>query len=1053
MTAAESIQGLGFQLSAQQRRIMTARKDWRELVCQIVVRVEGEFEPFLLKSAIDRIVVRHEILRTTFEQVRGIREPIQMTSSEGSFVWKEILCDPDGQTAEQLSRQAAKDFKLYAGPPLHVLYASANNSIGMLVFTIPAMCGDEATLHLLAADLIREYSGDSSDSEDAASVRLQYLQFSEWQNSLLNDEDSEAGRTYWQNQIAEVEDKRLVFPFETSGSRTSEQATQVATTAMIRRAEEVRALSESGNLSLEALLFTAWNILLWRLSGKQIISSWITLSGRDHEMLASICGPVASSIPFRAELNPDATFLQTATGIQASLRESMDWGFMYRPELFEDQQLENLRISFEVAEPVYRMYGGEIQFRSVYSYCCTEDIDLKLSLVVEGDFIQLRLYFNADRFSVMEMHELAHSFDALIEQCELTQKLEDLSFWKGEPQSERSVDGSGDVSFPTENCTLGELFEEQVERTPSRLAVLCGEEAVTFEELNRRANQVANYLISSGVVTEDRIAICLERSSELLVAVLASLKASAAYVPIDMNYPRQRIVSVLDEAECHFVLTQRSLRERFDESGCRIICLDDPRDIPLGGEENLPINATPESLAYVIFTSGSTGKPKGVMVSHSSVIGLLEALEGELKLKDAAPFHVAMNAPLAFDASVKQWIHLLRGRTVCILREEERIDPSMFREFLHTRKINLLDATPTHFRAVLDQGLDGVIQEPLTVLLGGEDIDEKLWGALQSAQDISFYNLYGPTECTVDVSAQFISNNRLPSIGGPLAGREMFILDHRWRPLPKLFPGELYVGGDCLARGYIRQPRLTAERFIPNPFGKNEAARLYRTGDIACCLENGSYRFLGRADDQVKLRGHRVELGEIASVLREVSGVQDVFVLVRGQEQRLLAYAVREAGASISIETLRQHAQKKLPPYMMPSGFAIINRFPLTVNGKVDRSALPEIERDELSSEQELPRSELETALAGVWRDVLGLRGFGIHDNFFEIGGNSLLMVQVHNKIRETFGRSVSMVELFRHPTIALLSQCLSGETVSPSVQRGQDRGARRAAAMNRFKR
>jgi amino acid adenylation domain-containing protein len=1052
MTSIETPGGLGFQMSCQQRRILHARKDWQHLVSQSVLLIEGDSSPALVKAAITRIVSGHDMLKTAFEQVRGIREPIQTVSSEGQFQWEEVHAHPDGVLAELLCARAAEGFDLYVMSGLHALYAFLPDSSAMLILTVPAVCSDQASLNLLVRELIEGCSEDSRNLDKAATIPLQYLQFSEWHHSLLNDEDAESGREYWQKQLAGMEDRKLVFPFERSRISAIGQGVNVSRSTMASRAATILNLAETCQVNIESLLFTAWNVLLWRLSGNQRLTSWFTTSGRDNETLGSIFGQVAAPIPIHIALDAGATLMRAAGEVQQLVAESTDWAFMYRPEVFEEQRLKNIRIGFEFTECAQSEASDAVRLTQVCSYCCTEDVDLKLSLCLVGDSVQLCFYFNPDRFSLSEVHELARCFDALVERLGPSPQLEDLSFWHSSGDEGAKQPIARSMRSEQDDKTIVQLFESQVVRTPSHLAVLCGNEAVTFAELNTRANLVANHLIASGVSTEDRIAICLERSSALLVAVIGILKASGAYVPLDPNYPAQRLHTILEEAECRFVLTQRSFRDRFSASSCRIVCLDVPTEIQATNDQNPSVYASHGSLAYVIFTSGSTGKPKGVMVNHSSVIGLLEALEDALDLGDLRTFHVGMNASLVFDASVKQWIHLLSGRTVCIPSEEERLDPRQLAGFIRNKRVGLLDATPSHFRTILNRGPDDLSQKPLAVLLGGEDIDDKLWDTLQDLSSVSFYNLYGPTECTVDVSTQRISDNVPRSIGTPLAGRQMFILDRRLRPLPELFPGELYVGGKCLARGYIREPKLTAERFIPNPFSASGGDRLYRTGDVACRLTGGAYRFLGRVDDQVKLRGYRVELGEIANTIREVPGVRDVSVLVRGDEQQLVAYVVREAGSLLSIEALRRQVQEKLPPYMVPSGFAILDKLPLTANGKVDKDALPEIGRTAASA-QELPRSEMEAGLAEIWRDVLRNKQFGVHDNFFEIGGNSLLMVQIHRGIREKYGREVSMVDLFRHPTIALLSECLTDGVTNASVQRGQERGSRRAAVTSGFKR
>jgi amino acid adenylation domain-containing protein len=539
----------------------------------------------------------------------------------------------------------------------------------------------------------------------------------------------------------------------------------------------------------------------------------------------------------------------------------------------------------------------------------------------------------------------------------------------------------------------------------------------------------------------------------MLVAILGILKAGAAYAPLDSTYPAQRLHYILEETRARFVITQKSLASGVSQGNWRAVCLDDDAEIARASDQNPRAVCHPENLAYVIHTSGSTGRPKGVMVQHKSVSNLLLALQEAIYSRHGSPLRVSMNAPIVFDASVKQWIQALKGNTICIVPEKSRLNPEALAQYIKDKKIDVLDCTPSQFRLMLASGqLTEAEWAPKAVLMGGEAVDESTWAVLHSNKQTSYYNVYGPTECTVDVTVCRMQDSVQPAIGHTLKNMQTYVLDRLFQPVPMNIAGELYVGGEGVSRGYWGRPDLTAERFVPDPFS-GAGSRLYRTGDLVCRLEDGSLKFLGRADDQVKVRGYRIELGEIVSVLREVAGVRDALVTVRGkdkEEPRLIAYAVREAGASLSIAELRQHLRKQLPDYMVPSGFVILDQIPLTVSGKVDRQALPDVdhEHSDLAASYVGPRSETENVITQIWQQVLDVKKLGIHDNFFDLGGHSLLMVQVYNKLREAFHKDVPMVELFRNPTIATLSGYFSGDTVTvPSLKKTQERASRRVAA------
>lgn len=1046
MISMESATGHGFPLSFQQRCLCSEGNDWRRLANQIVVRIEGPHNPRLLKAAIGRIVAKNKIFRTNFEQVDGIRGPLQFVRSDPAFSWTELTSKGNGTSAEELRKKAVIEFDLNVGQPLQAIYAPIDEDAGLLVLSLSALCSDQGTLNNLIKDIAIEYSGGT---EQNGSEALQYLQFSAWHQSLLDDEEAETDRAYWQATVTEVENNQLLFPFEGNNLPSAGHTIGVYQATMSGvNAGAIDALASEHDITPEILLFTCWNILLWRLSDQPVQSTWITFPCRDHEMLRSLYGPLAITVPIRVVLDPSMTLRQAFSKTSDLVSVAAERAFTFRTETSQHPSLRSLRIGFEFGESVGAHSTGLLQFTKINCVCCPNDMDLKLVITSEPDSLEARIYFNVHRFSSADVRQMLSAMETLLGCLRRIELLSDSVFDLDIPPARTSTDDS-----IAKAETIPERFAKQAAVTPDRLAVLSNGQRLTFAELDRKANQVANYLIQADVSAEDYVAICMERSSSMLIALLGILKASAAYLPLDPAYPPERLNTLLAEANCKFILTQQSLIDQFRGKDIIPVSVDTDAGIQVSSEDAPQLVCSPENVAYLIYTSGSTGVPKGVMVQHGSVIDLLDALDEGLGLRNSGTMRIALNAPLVFDASVKQWIQILRGRTLLILSEEDRIDPSQFSRILRDNDVDLVDATPSHFKLLMDENLSGDGKNPPTVLLGGEAIDEQMWRALQQTPRGSFYNLYGPTECTVDVSICRVGDADHPSIGRPLAGRKMYVLDHHLRPVPTLFPGELYVGGACVARGYFKRPDLTAERFVPDPFSGDTRARLYRTGDRVCRLTDGTFRYIGRIDDQVKIRGHRIEPGEIAAVLRDAEGIRDACVLVRGEEQHLIACVAREAGASPTAETLRQHARQKLPAYMVPSTFAILDRLPLTANGKIDKSALLKSDYASTSRAEDTPRSEMEAVLAEMWREILQLTNFGIHDNFFDIGGNSLLMVRLHNRIRDVLKRELSMVDLFRNPTIALLSEHIRAGAPIIRTSTGQDRAAKRLAAAGRLKR
>ncbi|MFN6234017.1 amino acid adenylation domain-containing protein, partial [Microcystis sp.] len=603
------------------------------------------------------------------------------------------------------------------------------------------------------------------------------------------------------------------------------------------------------------------------------------------------------------------------------------------------------------------------------------------------------------------------------------------------------------VDYPEYKC-IHQLFEEQVKRTPDAVAVVYSGQQLTYNELNCRANQLAHYLQSLGVKPEQLVGICLERSLDMIVGLLAILKAGGAYVPLDPEYPTERLLYILQDAQIRVLLTQKHLIAGLPKHQSEIVCLDtDWSFITQAQESNPCCEVQPENLAYAIYTSGSTGKPKGVMIQHSSVVNLAHGLhEAIYAHHQISPLRVSINASLAFDASVQQIIQLIYGHSLNIVPEKVRFDSHAMLSHLRQQKIDVLDCTPSQLRLLISVGLLESDNHPQSVLVGGEAIDESMWATLAKAENINFYNVYGPTECTVDSTICLITANLKPVIGRPIAKVETYILDEYLQPVPVGVPGELHIGGAGLARGYLNHPELTNEKFIPNPFekdevilptplnkGGNEPSKLYKTGDLCRYLPDGNIEYLGRIDNQVKIRGFRIELGEIETVLSQHNAVKTAVVIAQEDEtnqKRLVAYIIPQKEIisapkeknSLNVTELRQFLKAKLPEYMIPSAFVILESLPLTPNGKIDHRALPAPEFQ--SQEQYIaPRNPIEEILSSIWAKVLKVAQVGIHDNFFELGGHSLLATQLISRIREAFQVEMPLRELFVAPTIAELSQ------------------------------
>ncbi|MCW8816478.1 MAG: amino acid adenylation domain-containing protein, partial [Ignavibacteriaceae bacterium] len=581
-------------------------------------------------------------------------------------------------------------------------------------------------------------------------------------------------------------------------------------------------------------------------------------------------------------------------------------------------------------------------------------------------------------------------------------------------------------AFPDDSTVIG-LFEEQAKQSANKVAVESGGEKLSYSRLNERTNQVANYLTSIGVKAGDYVGICIDRSVEMLISMLAVLKSGAAYVPMDPIFPAERLEYMIDDAEVKVIITTSQLTDIFSGfNGQRILIDREWEKIKLQGNQSPDIKVRPDNLAYVIFTSGSTGKPKGVQIGHRSVVNFLLSMQNEPGIRsDDVLLSVTT---ISFDISVLElFLPLISGARLIIAPRSTTSDGKLLIKALKDSKATIMQGTPSTWKMMIEAGWRSA--PDLKMLCGGEALPIEL-AKQMLAKGESLWNMYGPTETTVWSAVKKIEpEDDAVYIGPPIANTQFYILDNELNPVPIGVPGELLIGGEGLARGYLNRPELTDEKFISNPFGES-GSRLYRTGDLARYKSNGDIEFLGRLDHQVKIRGFRIELGEIENVLSEHTAIKDVAVNAWSDasgDKKLVAYYISESGETIQVSDFREFLRHKLPDYMIPSFFVRMDEFPLTPNKKIDRKALPAPDVSEVSTAEKYvpPRDELERELASIWQKILGVKAIGINDNFFDLGGHSLLAAQLFAQIEKRMGKNLPLALLFQAPTIAQLAEAV----------------------------
>jgi len=1070
-TLAAEASALRFRLSPQQRRLWLLQEGRPDAPFRVSARVSiaGPLRAEALARALAAVVERHEILRTRFAFIPAVRLPVQAVDEAAAPALPEE--DWTGlDDAERARRGAAwmdpagrPSFAWEEGPLLEALLARLGADRHLLFLSLPALCADEASLPVLLRDLARA-AAEAGGGEPA----VQYADVADVLNDLLESGDTEAGREVWRQRDRAAPAPPPLAALEGAAGGDGFSPASLARPLPPETAARLAAFAAAAGAAPQAVLLAAWQALLARLSGEGEFTLGVACDGRVFEGLDGAVGPFARTLPLACRVDPRGSFRAACHAAAGALAELHEWQDYYWQDPAGSPQRPGFHaVGFEWQAWPPPEPAGEAVFALDAAAACTDRFALRLCAVRRGEGVRLELRHDAGAVDRAEVERVAARLEALLGDA-LARPDAPLGELEVVPPGERdavraALEGPAAAGL-LEEATLHGAFERQAARTPGREAVAACGRSLTYAALDARANRLAHGLRALGVGPEARVAVLLERSPELLVAILGVLKAGGAYVPMDPAYPPERLAYMAREAGIRAVVTQASLAGRLPGAPPAIRLDLDAARLEAFPADAPTVEVSPGSLAYVIYTSGSTGRPKGVMVQHRSAVHLARALERDVYAGHPAPLRVAMNAPAAFDASVKQWIQLLNGHTLCTVAEEDRLDPRRMAARLGEWGVDVLDCTPTQLRALLAAGLGGPgLPAPALLLVGGEAVDPALWARLGGLAATAAFNLYGPTEATVDATAARVEPGTAPTLGRPLANLAVRLLDGALRPVPMGVEAELCVAGPGVARGYLGQPARTAERFVPDALGA-PGARIYRTGDRARLHADGRLEYRGRADGQVKVRGVRLELGEVEAVLMEHPGVAaaaaGVRDLGRGDEELVAWYVPRPGAEGDALQAeLRAALRARLPEFLAPSLVVPLPALPRTASGKVDRGALPDPRPLAAPAAAHVaPRGDLEEALAGIWSEVLGVERVGVHDRFFEMGGNSLLIVQVYDRMAAPLRERIALVELFQYPTIAELAERLGraespAAQATPAVADAEARAARQREALERRRR
>lgn len=1023
------------------------------------MQLKGTLNLSALEQSLSELIRRHEVLRTTFPMVEG--QPIQRIASPSMVTLpvNDLQGLSTSEQTEQLQKIAIdislKPFDLEAEPLIQFALLKMSEQEHVLLLKMHHIIYDGWSLSIFFRELSQLYQAFLQGlSSPLPELSIQYADFAVWQRQWLTGEVLDKQLNYWQKQLA---DPSLVLELPSDHPRppvpTFQGNTQNSQLGQ-DLSQKLKQLSLESETTLFMTLLTAFFILLSRYSGQKDLIVGSPIANRNNPLLEQLMGFFANTLALRGELSGNPTFLELLARVKRTNLEAyahQDLPFEMLVEKIQPERDLSRNPLVQVMFSLQNTPEADSSLSGLKIENIPLPIELKARFDLEVNFWETPTglagvwFYSTDLFDETTIARMGNHFNNLITAIvnNPQARISELSLLSPEEHNQLIDQGNQTTrDYPLDQC-IHQLFEAQVERTPDGVAIVFQEQQLTYAELNSRANQLAHYLQFLGLKLEDKVGVCIERSPLMAIAILAILKAGGAYVPLDTAYPPERLAFMLEDTQCPLILTQNHLSDLLPVNNSqRLIDIESQgNSIAQHSSENIASKVTPNNLAYIIYTSGSTGTPKGTEVLHRNLMGFMFEID-YLDLKERQIW--LQHSSISWDAlTLEFWTPLLSGGR-CVLYPGNKTTPEGLSKIISEQGVNILWLTSALFNVMIDN-MPESLMDVKQIITGGEALSvEHVARALKLLPKTQIVNGYGPSECTVftccyPIPKQLKENLTSIPIGQPIGDRKVYLLDQNLQPVPLGVSGEIYVGGASVARGYLNQSTLTNQRFINNPFVPGDT--LYKTGDLARYLpalkdtasrpegsplgHNGNLEYIGRIDNQVKIRGFRIELGGIETILSQHNDVKVACVIVREDtpgDKRIVAYIVPPDEIIPSISELRQFLKPKLPDYMIPSAFEVLEKLPLTPNGKIDRRSLkaPTYVLDEDRFVR--ARNQLEFKLAQIWSNTLKLDNVGVQDNFFYLGGHSLLVPYLMTQIKQEFGQELPLTTLFDHPTIEELA-------------------------------
>ncbi|MDP4195849.1 MAG: amino acid adenylation domain-containing protein [Bacteroidota bacterium] len=1018
------------------------------------IRLYGALFTETFEAALNEILRRHEIFRTNYKETDGklvriihTERPIKLEQEDLSIYNAK---DKKRIVKEIISRQSKAGFNLTEDPLLRAVLIKEREDIHVLLLIMHHIVSDNWSTGILMHELIEIYNSFVKGVKpNLNEIKVQYADYACWQNEFLSEKVIERQLGFWKEYLKDCPEKLEIFTDRIKSKSNSSAGTfEIFNVPQILKSK-LSNLCKKEDVTLFMMLITAFEVLLYRYSIQYDFNIGYPIANRNHSGIENTIGFFVNTLVLRSGLKNGLSFREILKNNKTSILESFDNQDIPFEMLVEKLKLQGEKDINPLFQVMFVLNNAPMEFRQLEGLSFevididngTSKFDLILSMAENNDGLKCKLEFNSNIFSREIIQQMSWHFrnllnsvtedsDCPIDKIQLMEKpeLEKLLAWAGKIEKSPAN---------TAAKTLHNLFEIQVLRSSEKTAVICENKSLSYGELNKRANRLARYLIRRGIGHEDTVGVYMTRSIASILSCLAIMKAGGVYVPLDVNYPFERLKYIADDSEIKVIISNEDLKDNLKDLEIYKLYLDsDWSFIEQEDSENLEQNIFPESLAYIIYTSGSTGRPKGVMIEHRAVSEHMLKIIKQYNISEDD--NVLQFASLVFDASIEQIFSALITGAKLVMRGEDIWPLQDFSEKIKQYDLTVINPPTIYWQQLAYewwQSQSSINTERVKLVIAGGDTMSK--AALDKWQQLNLknarlLNAYGPTETTItatvfEVTEGFSDTNRKVPIGKPVIGRKAYILDKNFELSPIGIAGELYIGGINLARGYKNQPQLTSERFIPDKFSSDPNSRLYKTGDLARWLPQGDIEFLGRSDEQVKLRGFRIETGEIEHTLKQYPNVKDAIVLVKTMEngdKKLSAFLSCEDIENSSLKLkpweLRSFLGNNLPSYMIPSEYIMIEEFPILPGGKVDKKALLELKTEPLEVQREYvaPRSDIERKLSAIFSEFLHLDKVGIFDNFFDLGGHSMLAMQVTSKISEQFQLEVPLKLFFEKPNV-----------------------------------